>query len=127
MTDPRTARTNGFTLVEVLVAMVVASLLMGVVMAGAASSNARRHQAAERREAVMLARHLIAVAKAEPYRPGIRGGSEDRLRWRVEESALAVDPRRFFVLTRLAMEIRGAGAEPLFAGETRKLKPLPPS
>lgn len=115
----------GFTLMEVLVALVATSLILGIVMEGALLARQREQAAEERREAVLLAGHLVAEARAAAFAPAIRAGREGGLAWEVRESAATADPRGRFVLAGIGVEVRGAEGRLLFGGETRALKPVP--
>jgi len=117
------AASHGFTLVEVIVALVITALLLSIVMAGALEAKARGRVNQERREAVLLARSLAATAVAAKFEPGIKDGEAGNLKWRTEESALARDPRGFFVLSRIRLNVSNDKAT-LFTAETRKLKRL---
>lgn len=113
---------NGFTLVEVLVALVVTSLLLGIVMSGATEAAKREKRAGEKQEAILLARHLLASAAARAAMPGRTGGTEGKLAWTLEESLILTGPARRHALAGLAVTIRNAHGEKLLEAETRKLK-----
>lgn len=115
---------NGFTLVEVLVALVVTSLLLGVVMNGTIKAAQRETRSAEKRAALLLAREELAQAATRPSAPGITRGTEGELDWQLTETAAAADPSRRAVLAGLSITISGSGATPLLTAETRKLKPV---
>lgn len=112
---------RGFTLVEVLVALVVSALLLAVVMDGSRLARDRADRAAEKREGVLLASHLLRRAAVAPFVADARTGSEGDLEWRLTREAVAADPRGLFVLARIAVEIRGRGGRPVFDAETRRL------
>jgi prepilin-type N-terminal cleavage/methylation domain-containing protein len=116
------ARPNGFTLVEVLVALVATSMLLAIVMNGALMAKERGNRAAERREAALLARHLITRATAAPFAQGMRRGSEGDLSWEVIESVSAADPRGRFLLADLSVAVKDDGGRLLFSGTTRRIK-----
>lgn len=120
----RAAERNGFTLVEVLVALVVSALLLAILMSGDIAARERLGLAEQRREAVLLARELLARASILPFVASERRGASGKLAWEVRESAAARDPRGRFVLAALAVEVR-RGETLLFAGETRALKTMP--
>lgn len=115
----------GFTLVEVLVALVVTALLLAIVMNAAVEAKARLKTAAERSAAVVLADALLAERALAPFEPASRSGEQDRLRWTLAERAIETDPRGLFVLSHIEVEIRGERGARLVAAETRKLKAAP--
>lgn len=112
----------GFTLIEVLVALVIVSLLLGTVMIGLVEAKARRRSASDKREAVMLAARLVAERAAAPYETAASEGHERGLHWEVYEAPAAVDPQRRFVLARISVEVRTVSGALLFGGETAKIK-----
>jgi prepilin-type N-terminal cleavage/methylation domain-containing protein len=115
----------GFTLVEVLVALVVSALLLAIVSNGAVSARERERAAAQKREAALVARDLAARSSVLPLAPGERSGAEGKLAWMVTESIAASDPRGRFVLAALRVRVAGPGGAALFDAETRVLKTVP--
>ena len=113
---------RGFTLIEVLVALVATGLLLAIIMNGALLARERGVRAAEAREAVMIARHLLASGAARPFEPASTEGRDGGLRWRLSEQPLVRDPRGIWVLSRIGVEVAGSNGAILFSGETRKLK-----
>lgn len=118
-------REGGFTLVEVLVALVATSLILGIVMEGALLARQREKAAEERREAVLLAGHLVAEARTAVFAPSTRAGRDGPLSWEVQENAALADPRGRFVLAAIRVGIRSSQGRLLFDAETRALKAVP--
>jgi prepilin-type N-terminal cleavage/methylation domain-containing protein len=116
---------NGFTLIEVLVALVVTALILGIVMNAALQAKTRAVAAQDKQEAVMLARSLIAGRAVAPFDPVARRGEAGRLRWSVSERSLAADPRALFLLTEIDVSVRNAGGAAVAALKLRKIKPAP--
>ena len=116
---------NGFTLVEVLVALVVTALLLTIVMDGAIGARARARLSAEKREAILLASNLLTEASAAPYAEGRRTGRENGLGWEVTERPAQSDPRHQFVLSAIEVKVTGDRGATLFAVGTRRLKSVP--
>jgi prepilin-type N-terminal cleavage/methylation domain-containing protein len=116
---------NGFTLVEVLVALVITALLLSIVVNGAVSAREREQVADAKREAALLARDLAARTSILPFEPGRRRGTQGGLAWTVTESVAAADPRGRHVLAAIEVKVAGAAGAALFAGETRALKTVP--
>lgn len=108
-------------MVEVLVALVASALLLTVVMNGALLARERSSLAGDRRDAVLLARTLVAEAAAAPLRVGARDGFDGRLHWRLEERVLARDPRGRWLLAGIEVVV-ARGERRLTAVETRRLK-----
>lgn len=119
--DPSPAP-NGFTLVEVLVALVVTALLLGIVVSGATQAAKREKHSAHKREALLIARERLASASARPFQPGLTRGTAGKLAWEISETIVAADPARHHVLARLSIAI-SSGSTPLLSAATRKLKP----
>jgi prepilin-type N-terminal cleavage/methylation domain-containing protein len=123
----RTRANAGFTLVEVLVALVVTSLLLAIVMNAAISAKTRSVRAAERAAAVQLAGSLVAEQVTAPFTPAGAKGKEGGLSWSIEERQIARDPRGFFLLSEISVAIDGKSGARLFDATTRKVKPVPAS
>ena len=120
-------REAGFTLVEVLVALVATSLLLAIIMNGAVEAREREARAEARREAALLARELVARTGVAPFSDATRQGEVRGLRWTVSETAAARDPRSRFILSAIAVTVRSDDDVLLFSGETRRIKPGHPS
>jgi prepilin-type N-terminal cleavage/methylation domain-containing protein len=116
------SKDRGFTLIEVLVTLVATGLLLAIVMNGALLARERAVRAAQSREAVLLARHLLAAKAVRPFAPGNAQGRDGDLSWSLDERPLATDPRGIWVLSRIGVAIMSANGATLFEGETRKLK-----
>jgi hypothetical protein len=107
------------------VALVATSLILGIVMQGALLARQREKTAGDTREAVILAGHLAAEARAAPYARQVRSGREGALNWELREEPVATDPRGRFVLSGITIAVAGARGQSLFHGETRALKTVP--
>jgi prepilin-type N-terminal cleavage/methylation domain-containing protein len=118
---------NGFTLIEVLVALVVTSLIVGIVMNAALQAKTRAVAALDKEQAVMLARALIADRSVAPFDAAQREGQEGRLRWSVNESPIASDPGGLFLLTQIDASVRNGRGVALARLHARKLKTAPRS
>ncbi|WP_114952126.1 type II secretion system protein [Sphingosinicella terrae] len=113
---------GGFTLVEVLVALVATGFLLAIVMNGALLARDREAKAAATADAVMLARHLLATRVAAPYAPGRAQGVEGELSWTMTERPLASDPRGLWVLSGVGVVVASGSGHRLIEAEARKLK-----
>ena len=116
---------HGFTLVEVLVALVVTSLILAIVMNASLQAKARSVAALDKEEALILARGLIAELSAAPFAASATGGKSGSLEWRIEEDAVDGDQTRQFVLARIRASVRNRAGASLAALEARKIKAVP--
>ena len=116
---------HGFTLVEVLVALVVTSLILAIVMNASLQAKARAVAALDKEEALILARGLIAERSVAKFDAATRSGRSGSLEWRVEEDAIAGDRTRQFVLARIRASVRNPTGASLAALEARKIKAIP--
>lgn len=124
--DPE-ERDRGFTLIEVLVALVVTSLLLVIVMNAALSAKARTKASQEQREAVLLAGALVESRALSPFDPGRANGKAGALSWELAEHPVTRDPRGFFVLSRIEAKVSNSEGRTVYQLSTRKLKTLPVS
>lgn len=115
---------QGFTLIEVIVALVVVSLTLTLIMSGALDAKARRLRAQDRDKAILLASSLIAAQRIKPAGVNVQTGTTNGIAWEVRESELARDPRGFYVFDRIEVVLSDRHGEPLYAVATRKLKPV---
>ena len=120
----KTAKASGFTLVEVLVALVVSSLLLAIVFDGASSARRRARGAEDRRLAVVLGDNLLTEAAAKPMGHAAAKGTTDGLSWTVSEAPVAHDARNLFALAAVSVAIVDRNKHQLFAGELRRIKSM---
>jgi prepilin-type N-terminal cleavage/methylation domain-containing protein len=118
-------RNSGFTLVEVLVALVVTSLILAIVMNAALQAKTRAVSAEAKQEAVILARGLIAGRAVAPYDGAPRTGDRDGLRWSVSETRIAADPTGLLLLAEIDVAVRDARGVALSVLKVRKIKAAP--
>ena len=87
-------REQGFTLLEVLVASVIAALALGVLLQGALASVRSVRVSGQYQEALSRARsHLAALDDGSLLKPGERAGNDGRgFRWQVRISPAATAP-----------------------------------
>lgn len=79
---------EGFTFLEVLVALVALGLALGMLTGTISDSVARAGRVASDEHAVVLADSLLAgLGRDMPLRPGVTGGRKDSLVWRFRSSA----------------------------------------
>ena len=112
----------GFTLVEVLVALIVTSMILAIVMNAALQAKTRGLAALGKEEAVMLASGIVADRSAAPFDPRPRSGERSGLRWSVEETAVAADPRGLLLLSEIRVSVRDSRGVALSSLQLRKIK-----
>lgn len=120
-------RRNGFTLVEVLVALVVTALLLTIVMNAAVAARQRAQLTAQKRDAIILSRTLLTEAAVEPYWQGSRTGVDQGLHWQVKQGPAMEDPKKRFILASIGVTVSSERGTLLFSVGTRRLKSLPAS
>lgn len=86
------SRQSGFTILEVLVAFVVAALLLSVILSGFSQGLSNLRLVDQRAQAVLVAQSRLAeVGVVTPLRPGITQGVENGdqpFRWAVNVTPL---------------------------------------
>jgi general secretion pathway protein I len=91
------ARQRGFTLIEVMVAFIIAALALSLLFQTASTSGTAAHQAGYYEEAVSRAKsHMAMVGRDADVAPGEREGDDGGgFRWRVKvtRSAAAQPPQ----------------------------------
>lgn len=86
------AQSEGFTLLEVLVALVVAGVLVAILANGAVSADARLAITDERSRKLLVAQTVLDEALAK--RPLLNAtGTTNDIKWEVSVIPLAQDPR----------------------------------
>jgi prepilin-type N-terminal cleavage/methylation domain-containing protein len=113
---------NGFTLIEVLVALVITSALLAIIVNGSIVARDRAKSAENKRMAVQLAQSLYTERAAAPMSSAPASGTERRLVWGVTESARSSDPRGFFALVDIEVRLKDGQGRLLYrlAGRTVK-------
>jgi prepilin-type N-terminal cleavage/methylation domain-containing protein len=122
----RAERQGGFTLVEVLVALVVSALLLAIIFDGSIGGRQREKLAADRGKAILLADTLLASAVADAYQQGERSGVSNGLNWAVTERLALVDPRGTMGLVALEAKVSNRTDHALFSAHLLRLKALTP-
>ena len=114
---------SGFTLVEVLVALVVAALLIAILMDAAVSSKMRHESLVLQTRAMVAANSQIDSFRGSP---GIQSatGNSGGLDWVFEETEIARDPRQIYVLVEASIKVGTSSSPQLFTRKKRYLKPL---
>jgi prepilin-type N-terminal cleavage/methylation domain-containing protein len=120
-------RQSGFTLVEVLVALVVTALLLGVIGTALASSSARVQDDRQRSAALLLAEAELMQRSEAPFKEGETSRSEGPWRIITREAQVARDPRQLLLLAEVEVEVRGADGVRWARLVRRSLKQAPSS
>lgn len=124
----RVDRTDqGFTLVEVLVALVMSALLLSIISTALLTARSRDTLARDRSAAMLLAEARLAERADGAFVPGETAAREQGVELIFSEEALAEDPRRFFVLSAMRVEARSAKGMLLYSATLRRIKALPPT
>ena len=113
---------EGFTLVEVLVAFVVSSILLSIIFTGFDQSTRRDRVAHEQAQALEIARNRVEEFLISPSRTIVHRGREGRLQWRTTETIIMEDPRKLSTLSQFHIEIHDDEGHQLIAIDHRKLK-----
>jgi prepilin-type N-terminal cleavage/methylation domain-containing protein len=116
---------RGFTLIEVLVALVVTSLILAIVMNASLQAKSRSLAALDKEEAVTLARGLIAGRMVAPFEAAARTGTSDGLGWAVDERAIATNPTGLLLLSEVRVTVRNANGATLATLTARRIKAAP--
>jgi prepilin-type N-terminal cleavage/methylation domain-containing protein len=116
---------QGFTLVEVLVALAVSALLLGVLMRGSSGALARLRAMDEQRIALIQGRYLLQRGGALDYGGGNGAGVEGALHWTSQEELALTDQRRLNALMRIHVVIRNQQGRVLFDRSALRMKVLP--
>jgi len=114
----------GFTLVEVLVALVVTSLLLAVILQGSSTALRRLRITEDRRDALLYGRYLLMRGSVLDYGGGNGQGREGALSWTSEEQLAGTDQRRLNALMRIHVIVRDASGRSLFDRSTLRQKRL---
>lgn len=122
----RAEREAGFTLVEVLVALVISAFLLAIVFDGSIAGRQREKLAADRGKAILLADTLLASAATDSYQQGERSGATQGLHWIVTERLASVDPRGTAGLVALEAKVSDRKDRELFSARLLRLKALTP-
>lgn len=115
----------GFTLIEVLVALVMSALLLAVIFDGVALTRTRTVNAARRREALLLGQELLARGAVAPFSAEPTRGAANGLAWQVSQQIEARDPRGLLALVRVHAAITTVDGKQVSDYALRRIKALP--
>jgi prepilin-type N-terminal cleavage/methylation domain-containing protein len=115
----------GFTLIEVLVALVVTALLLAIVFQGSSAALARLHATEDRRAALLYGRYLLLRGSVLDYGGGNGQGRQGHLDWSSDEHLILTDNRRLNGLMRIHVAVRDSQGRTLFDQSVLRMKLLP--
>jgi general secretion pathway protein I len=89
----RLAASDGFTLIEVLVAIAVLAVVLGAIGAVVATTVRGVHSIDSRLPLLETAQNLLAsLPERDALKPGTQTGGSGDFRWRIDVAAIAVSP-----------------------------------
>jgi len=115
---------NGFTLVEVLVALVVSALMIAIIMDGAVTAKSRGHNSQNQIDALLSAQSHIEALRGRPGEPSRLRGQDGQILWLLEEKEIARDPRGAFALVEAQIAAGPEHRSNLVSLQKRYLKKL---
>jgi prepilin-type N-terminal cleavage/methylation domain-containing protein len=122
MKSAETPAQNGFTLVEVLVALLVSALLLTILFDGLIASQERSRSQRQASQALALAANLLEERRdAGPIIQSMQG-TKNGFAWRVAEEEIARDPRQVFALVGVKAEVGTPRAPRLINLERRFMR-----
>jgi len=89
---------NGFTLVEVLVALVVSSIMIAIILDGFVTAKTRQNQVNQKTEALLLSHQKIGLLRKNQGPAAEVRGVEGDLSWNLKERNFAASSRGNHVL-----------------------------
>lgn len=115
---------RGFTLIEVLVALVVAAILIAVIMDGAASARQAKQSQILHHDATRLGRSVMTQALITDNPIEAAEGTEADLSWKISERFIERDARGFFALAEVRVDVADREGHSLQSFVTRKIRKL---
>jgi len=115
---------NGFTLVEVLVALVITALLTAIIMDGAVSAKDRSQNQRLQMEALIAARSHVDDLRDQPGEPTRISGESGKIYWALVEREISRDPRGTLVLVAADISVGPADNPSLVILQKRYVKKL---
>ncbi len=115
---------KGFTLIEVLVALIVTSLLVTIILDGAVSAKSRQTSQILQNQALTIAQSHIDDLRDISGAPSSLEGKQEKLLWALQETEIARDPREAFVLIEATITAGSEDRPALVTLQKRYLKTL---
>jgi prepilin-type N-terminal cleavage/methylation domain-containing protein len=120
-------QSRGFTLIEVIVALLVSALLLTSIFGALSLARTRDKQASDQQFAMLHARALLDARVDAPFSAAADRSRARGLEFETRETAIGEDPRRFFVLSKIEVEVRRAKGDLLYRAALRHIKASPPT
>ena len=115
---------KGFTLVEVLVALVLTAVLLGILVDGLAVARQRARHTAEQQAAAFLAQSMITQAATSPFSEEPAVAVEGMLKGTVTQKMLRLSPNKLLGLVAIEAKVVNRRGETIMALGTRRLKSI---
>lgn len=115
---------KGFTLIEVLVALVVSAMLIAILLDGAVTAKSRNVTQNLQSEALLIAGTHIDDLRQGVGEPSTVSGKQNKLRWTLEEQEIARDRRGSLVLVLAEITVASNKNPALISVQKRYLKKL---
>jgi prepilin-type N-terminal cleavage/methylation domain-containing protein len=115
---------QGFTLIEVLVALVVTSFLVAIILDGSVSAKMRQSNQALQADALFLAKSNIDNLRDRTGEPASIKGKSNKLQWVLQETEVARGPRGAFILVEATIKAGSEDKPELITLKKRYLKSL---
>lgn len=115
---------QGFTLVEVLVALVITSFLVAIILDGSVSAKMRQSNQALQADALFLAKSNIDNLRDSTGEPASTDGKNNKLQWVLQETEVARGPRGAFILVEATIMAGNENKPELIKLKKRYLKSL---
>lgn len=115
---------SGFTLIEVLVALVITSLLVTILMDGAVTAKSRQKYQMLQSQSLTIAKSNIDNLRDTAGPPSSLKGRQNKLSWALQETEIARDPRGAFILVEATIKAGNEDKPALVMLRKRYLKSL---
>ncbi len=115
---------TGFTLIEVLVALIVTSFLVTILMDGAVTAKTRQTKQMLQSQALTIAKSHIDNLRDISGPASSLNGTQDSVNWTLQETEIARDPREAFVLIEATIKAGSQDRPALVTLQKRYLKSL---
>jgi len=122
--EGRGAAKNGFTLIEVLVALVVSSFLIVILLDGSLTAKLAKTRGEAKIQALSIAQEKMDGLRDQSGLAPALTGNKDGLRWSLTEREVASDPRGLYILVEAEMTVATKDAPKLLIRKKRYLKRL---
>lgn len=115
---------QGFTLIEVLVALVASALLVSILLDGAVTAKTRQKNLGLQSNAMVLAQANLGKLRVTAGPASTLTGTDKNLHWSLKETEIASDPRQAFSLVEAQITVGTTDKPKLVKLQKRYLKRL---